>query len=579
MYLGIVFVVMIVSGTFILLRYSNSEKNSAKNQMQVYAEKISDQVVLSSDEMNFQGRLKEFSGSVSNSSSMQASILNSIGETIATTTSAQPPFNDFKTSYIFKAMDGEAAFGSVKNSDSSFTNTTEHFAYASPVKINDEVKYIVYIQMDASTINENIDQTRTTILFSVALSMLLTAVLGYIFARTLTGPIVELTAKANELARGNLNQKIAVRSDDEIGQLSSTFNYMSDELNKNILQISNEKNKFEIILHNMSDGVILFDKLGNPLHVNGAAMEMLELNKMDLTMEEFALKYSLNELLNSKQAESLDTYTGFFVGEKYINAGVTRYFNDNNEIEGTVIVLRDITEQKKLDDMRKEFVANVSHELRTPLTTVKSYAETLMEGAIDDKEIAMEFLGIINSETDRMAFLVRDLLQLSRFDNRQITLNITEIHLNEFLYSVVRQCKILADNKKQNLLFFPYNGDACLLGDKDRLNQVVNNLITNSIKYSHDGAEIDVYIDEDDKYFKVVVKDNGMGIPKDDLPRIFERFYRVDKARSRAIGGTGLGLAIVKEIVDLHGGKITAESEYGKGTTMTVYLLKNFVMK
>ena len=243
-------------------------------------------------------------------------------------------------------------------------------------------------------------------------------------------------------------------------------------------------------------------------------------------------------------------------------------------MEGVVVVLQDITEQKKLDDMRKEFVANVSHELRTPLTTVKSYTETLLDGAMEEEELAKEFLTIINSEADRMAFLVRDLLQLTRFDNKQVRLDMTEIEMNDFLNMTVRQNKIHAEAKNQQLSFRPYEHMVVVHGDRDRVGQVVNNIVTNAIKYSLEQATIRIFITEDEKYFKINVKDTGMGISREDLPRIFERFYRVDKARSRAMGGTGLGLAIAKEIMETHGGKLTAESEYGKGTTMTMWFPK-----
>jgi two-component system sensor histidine kinase VicK len=264
----------------------------------------------------------------------------------------------------------------------------------------------------------------------------------------------------------------------------------------------------------------------------------------------------------------------FPVDKHFINATFTPYYNAAGQIEGVIVVLQDITEQKKLDDMRKEFVANVSHELRTPLTTVKSYTETLMDGAMDDKEIAMEFLGIIDSEADRMALLVRDLLQLSRFDNKQVHLDISDIEMNDFLALTVKQYQIHAEAKRQELTFEPYEKPVFIHADRDRLGQVVNNIVTNAMKYSLEQASIKIYITEDDTYYKISVKDTGMGIAREDLPRIFERFYRVDKARSRAMGGTGLGLAIAKEIMEGHGGRLSAESEYGKGTTMTMWFPK-----
>ena len=296
-----------------------------------------------------------------------------------------------------------------------------------------------------------------------------------------------------------------------------------------------------------------------------------------MNLSEFLHTYDINAgVYLDMEKENANRSVIFPVGKQFLKASFAPYGNKQGQREGVVVVLQDITEQKKLDDMRKEFVANVSHELRTPLTTIKSYTETLMEGALEEKDLAQEFLGIIDGEADRMAFLVRDLLQLTRFDNKQVRLDITEIDLNDFLSRMVRQSQIHAEAKQQTLTFTPYEKPVIIYGDRDRISQVVNNIITNAIKYSLEHASIRVYITEDQDYYKVSVKDTGMGISREDLPRIFERFYRVDKARSRAMGGTGLGLAIAKEIMESHQGKLTAESEYGKGTTMTMWFNKNF---
>jgi two-component system sensor histidine kinase VicK len=219
-------------------------------------------------------------------------------------------------------------------------------------------------------------------------------------------------------------------------------------------------------------------------------------------------------------------------------------------------------------------VANVSHELRTPLTTVKSYSETLLDGALEQPEIAHEFLQIIDSEADRMALLVSDLLQLSRFDNNQFELRCSLVRLDEVLQNSYSQHKILAEKKNQKYTYTPMKEAIRVCVDVDRIGQVLSNVIGNAIKYSPEGSTIAIFTTVTEGYVKVYIKDNGIGIPKEDLPRIFERFYRVDKARSRAMGGTGLGLAISKEIMELHGGSINAESEYGKGTTMILWIPK-----
>ena len=574
LYLGLVLIVMMVSGTYILLSIQSIEVKKARAQLSTYANIIEEQVVNSYDENSFQYGLEQFVNRSSDSNNIQGNILDQSGITLASTMVSQPPFPEFKTSVVISAMAGEESFDRSRKNTDAYGLVREWMCYAKPVKINGEVKYIVYTQLDASSINQSIAQTRSIILVSVALALLLTAIMGYIFAKTLTDPILVLTTKAKEIASGNLNLKMKVRSSDEIGQLTYSFNNMASELNKTMNEMSKEKNKLEVILHNMSDGVISYDSDGSLIHANYAAAEMLELDEFKYTFAEFIKEFDINSGIYLDMSPQTNQKVIFTVGKKFINAIFSPYISDRGKMEGLVVVLQDITEQKKLDDMRKEFVANVSHELRTPLTTIKSYAETLMDGALDQPDIAMEFLSIIDSESDRMTFLVRDLLQLSRFDNNQVLLNKTYFNLNEFLQECMRQNKIHAEHKNQNLYLIPGREDLTIYADRDRVNQVVNNIITNAIKYSLNEAEIKVFIIEDIDFVKVSVKDTGMGIQREDLSRIFERFYRVDKARSRSMGGTGLGLAIAKEIMESHGGKITVESEYGKGTTMTLWFPK-----
>ena len=565
MYLGLVFIVMIVSGSFILLRLQTIEMDKARNQLEVYAQKVSEQVVLLYEEDSFQSGLIQFAKSGSTTSQIQGSILDRTGVTLATTTTSKPPYPQYKNSVIIGAMSGTPTFSKNKIVDSS---GSVFLGYAYPVTINDETTYVVYAQMDATSIFDSIGQTRSTIFVSVGIALIISAIMGYIFAKTLTSPIVALTGKAKELAQGKLNQSVRVYSHDEIGQLSDSFNYMARELSRTVSDITKEKSKFEIILHNMTDGVISFDLDGKVMHYNSASLKMLDTDAADFTFKEFLERYGIGIGLYVELMETpLTKKVNFWVDKKYITAAFSPYSGEGG-IDGMVLVLQDNTETKKLDDMRKEFVANVSHELRTPLTTVKSYTETLLDGAMEDKEIATDFLQIINNEADRMSFLVRDLLQLSRFDNKQIELNVSEIELNGFVEENIRQSRIHAENKKQTLSFTPYPKPLVIRADKDRITQVMNNVLTNAIKYSGEGASITVWLEEAEGFDKIYVKDTGMGIAKEDIGRIFERFYRVDKARSRAMGGTGLGLAIAKEIMELHGGSIQAESQLGQGTTM-----------
>ena len=572
MYLGLVLIVMIVSGTYILLSLRNIEIDKSRGELERYAEKINEQVIEGGKPEDFQQELLK---TVSNAVGIQGNILSAEGDTIASTTVTQAPYPEYTDQSIIAAMNGMTSFSTQKKSTDTFGLLREWMSYAVPVGGTEgETAYIIYTRLDASDMQTSLNETTKTIIIAVAMALVLAAIMGYVFAQTLTGPILALTKGAKSLAEGDMSQSLKVRSTDEIGQLTSSFNYMAGELAKNMSEISREKNRLEILLHNMSDGVISFDKDGNLMLANAAAATMLHEEKMDMTFTDFIRKFDINSGVYLDMGNEPSKKVTFPVGKQFINANFTPYYDKKGKMEGLVVVLQDITEQKKLDDMRKEFVANVSHELRTPLTTVKSYTETLLDGAMEEKELATEFLTIINSEADRMAFLVRDLLQLTRFDNKQVRLDMTEIEMNDFLNMTVRQNKIHAEAKNQQLSFRPYEHMVVVHGDRDRVGQVVNNIVTNAIKYSLEQATIRIFITEDEKYFKINVKDTGMGISREDLPRIFERFYRVDKARSRAMGGTGLGLAIAKEIMETHGGKLTAESEYGKGTTMTMWFPK-----
>ncbi len=572
MYLGLVLIVMIVSGSYILLSLRNIEMEKSRGRLAQYAEKINEQVIEGIEEIHFEDMLM---ATVPNAVGIQGNILDANGNTIASTTALYAPYPVYSDQAIIAAMNGSPSFSLGKKSTDSFGLLTEWMSYAVPIQGEDgTVSYIIYTRLNAGDMRTSLDETTKIIIMAVAISLLLAVIMGYVFAQTLTGPILALTRGAKNMAQGNLEQSLKVRSDDEIGQLTSSFNYMASEMTKNMSEIYQEKNRLEILLHNMSDGVISFNKDGKLLLANTATTEMLGVDKIDMDFSTFIRKYDINSGVYLDMGSEPSQKVTFPVEKHFINATFTPYYNAAGQIEGVIVVLQDITEQKKLDDMRKEFVANVSHELRTPLTTVKSYTETLMDGAMEDKEIAMEFLGIIDSEADRMAFLVRDLLQLSRFDNKQVHLDISDIEMNDFLALTVKQYKIHAEAKRQELTFEPYEKPVFIHADRDRLGQVVNNIVTNAMKYSLEQASIKIYMTEDDTYYKISVKDTGMGIAREDLPRIFERFYRVDKARSRAMGGTGLGLAIAKEIMEGHGGRLSAESEYGKGTTMIMWFPK-----
>jgi len=327
-------------------------------------------------------------------------------------------------------------------------------------------------------------------------------------------------------------------------------------------------------MYNMTDGVLAYDAEGVLIHSNYACEELLGINHIrSMSMVELfdLLNIDLPDLRNMDMMED----TIFGRAEKFINASFNTYKDESGAIQGTVIVFQDITKHMRLDNMRKEFVANVSHELRTPLTTIKGYAETLIEGAADDPAFRNRFLEIINNEADRMATIIRDLLELSHFDDKRMEFEFATKDLVAITFANIQSHKIAAQKQGKTISFVSDIEQAPVFIDSSRIGQVLNNIISNSLRYSNKGSKIEINIQERVRDYIIYITDNGIGIPKEDLRMIFERFYRVDKARSRELGGTGLGLSIAKEIMEAHNGRIHAISELGVGTTMSLRFPKS----
>lgn len=443
------------------------------------------------------------------------------------------------------------------------------FDYAKP--FGDYIVYFRYFKDDWAEITGYFNSIIYT---SLAIGLMVAFVAGYLLSSTITVPLAKLMNKARSIADGDFGQVLDVKSHDEIGKLTETFNYMATSMKNYIAEISSEKSKMETILNYMTDGVIAFNLKGEIIHTNPASGRLLgveeQLDNFSDYCSRFGFNYVLEDILylDSKRPSE----TNITVNDKTIKVYFAVFTDTHKNPEGVIAVLQDITEQQRLENMRKEFVANVSHELRTPLTSIKSYSETLLDGALEDRETAERFLSVINSESDRMTRLVRDLLQLSRLDNQQMKWNFEKISLVDLVRSAVERMEMEAAAKRQKLECYVLCEIPDIMGDYGRLEQVVFNILGNAIKYTPEDGSITVYIGRivSDVYFKVA--DSGIGIPESDLNRIFERFYRVDKARSREMGGTGLGLSIAKDIVEAHSGSILISSREGVGTEVTVRL-------
>lgn len=566
MYLSLVFIVMLVSGTFIIMSIAGQENERAREELEQYAAYIEEQVIDQYDSpQQFAEGIVNLVITNSAQKNFRGHILDKDGVTVASSlTTDEEGYLSFNNSAVISALAGEDKFVSGKREADRNGQVKEWVSYAHSVKdAEGNVEYVVYVQMDGESIMQSRKQVTSTIMIAVALALVMGAAVGMLFANTITDPIIVLTKKANLLAKGKLEQHATVKSNDEIGQLTRSFNTMARELRKNVTEVENQRDKLEVVLHNMTDGVLAFDENGILIHANKVCYDMIEMDDILVSLDWFLEKLSLDRsCIRPGGKEVVVCQDGKYISVTLVPSST------GNELNGVIVVLHDITRHRQLDDMRKEFVANVSHEIGTPLTTIKGYAELLLDGAIDDKAVAMDFLKEIDVAADRMKLLRDDLLDLSRFDTKVNKFDFKKVDLMELLDGCVRQNVVVASQKNQTIKFRRPKEPMYIMADAARVNQAITNIISNSVKYSPENATIKIFARSDEKYYSVSIADNGIGMPKEALDRIFERFYRVDKARSRQMGGNGLGLAIVKEIMDAHHGTIKVQSTEGKGTTM-----------
>ena len=393
--------------------------------------------------------------------------------------------------------------------------------------------------------------------------------IGIFVSKVILDPISRLIDSAPKMANGeNSNTENSKKNVDE---LTNAFNLMTNELKENLKEVYRQKRQIETILLHMTDGIIAFDIQGNIMHINPAATELLKLTENENTFDKIFSKLNID--INLEKTIYLENWTSseqrVQLEDKYLNIFFASFKDEQELAAGVIAVIQDITEHVKLDNMRKEFVADVSHELKTPITSIMGYADTLLESEYD-KETQYKFLNVIASEARRMAKLVTDLLILSRYDNNKVKKEITEFDLGDLVKRCQEKLQLEINKKGHEVECFVTANVPPVKADKDGIERVVLNIMTNSIKYTPKNGNIKIYVGfvYNDAYIKII--DNGIGIPKEDLNRIFERFYRVDKARTREMGGTGLGLSIAKEILDQNKGSIDIKSEKGKGTEVVI---------
>ena len=476
-----------------------------------------------------------------------------------------------------------SALQGIKDNESEIvdSNGQRKKIVAQPVGDGTKVLGAVYIVASMEPLYNTMNRINQIFLSGTIIALVLTVFLGVILAHTITNPIKEITRRAKAMADGNFNQKVEIKGQDEIGQLGDAFNEMTNRLKEALSMNVEEREKLASILTNMNDGVIATDSQGSVILINRRARQMLRLDDAKARVERMPISDILGipEEQVARYMQGEEHMTTMIIGNDEVDDPLTIRVvftplrRPNKGFTGMIAVLHDVTEQEKLEQARKEFVANVSHELRTPLTTIKSYLEALDEGAVDDPALAHRFIGVIRNETERMIRLVSDLLQLSRLDSGKALIVREPVHVPDMLEEVADRFSFQLQQKQISIDIRVDPGVGEVMIDRDQIDQVLDNLVSNSIKYTSEGGSIEIRARMSDKdWLEITIADNGIGIPKKDLHRIFDRFYRVDKARSRSMGGTGLGLSIAREIVKAHGGTITLESELNRGTRVTFAL-------
>ena len=435
-------------------------------------------------------------------------------------------------------------------------------------------RYIVYVLDNGANATALNSELITLIVEALIFGLIISVLLSFLLSKTLTTPIERLTEGAERVADGDFSHKIEVASRDEIGVLTGTFNDMAQQLKRTLEEVENERTKLGTLFLHMTDGVVAFSRDGTVIQSNPAAERMLGRAIPIGGGESYDTLFSdvapLQGVLAVEQPGYLD-------GEREVDGRSLELLLtpfDQERLGGVLVVIHDVTEQRKTEEMRREFVANVSHELRTPLTNIRSYAETLADNAGDiPPETEKNFLGFILNESDRMTHIVQDLLTLSRFDSGRSELNLAPFDFGEAVRDVYQANRLEAQRHGHTMELELPGSLPEIVGDRERILQVMMNVVSNSIKYTPDGGRIRLSAGVQGKRVWMEVADNGIGIPKEDRGRIFERFYRVDKARSRESGGTGLGLSIAKEIIDRHQGTIELVDRPGPGLTVRITML------
>ncbi|WP_139491698.1 two-component system histidine kinase PnpS [Brevibacillus dissolubilis] len=571
--LGLISLVLVVMGVFfgkVLERsYIDTLSDLLRKEALLITEAINEPDVFY-NKANLDTKVKQFTASVE----ARVTVVDKNGDVLVDTSYTPEEMENHR-----ERPEIQAALAGQINESQRFSETLnfDMMYVAVPVRMNGEIIGVVRSAMSMQNISETVYQ----MWYSLMTGLFVTVVIGSIVSARLsygiTRPIEEIIKVARNITQRQYESRVRIKSKDEIGQLAGAINFMASSLEQQMYEISENQQRLTGVLTNMSSGVILVTENRRIMLVNPAVEKMLGTSRQELVGKlhieagkNFGLSKYIDTCIDTGE-KFRDEVHIYYPEERILDVNFAPYINFKGEVKGVVTVLHDITEIRRLEKMRSDFVANVSHELRTPITSIKGFTETLLDGAMQDEDTCRNFLEIIYDESERLFRLITDILDLSKIEHKRIPLHRVELNL----YKLVQETVTLVQEqlyRKQQTLSMPTEAEIVIWSDRDSLQQILLNLLVNAIAYTPDGGMIQVELRQDPKHVHIEVRDSGIGIPEKDISRIFERFYRVDKARARDSGGTGLGLAIVKHLVENLHGEISVKSKEGEGSRFTVSL-------
>lgn len=575
-YVVLVLISMFIASTFIIDRLENVQIETATSSMVRTMDTLATTTSAFFKDNNYEtlpqldATLKDWG--ISSEESAYIISPDKAPKILASTKNISPKESEdaYSVKFIEPKLVMDAASGKTREKIVEYENQKDVEKHiARPILSGDgSILAIIYMTRNLNSIYSVIDDSKVIITYATLISLITTSILGYFIANSITGPIRALTKKAKALAKGNFNQSIEVKSKDEIGELGMMFNFLTKELRESIEKMDLERSKLDTIFNYMAEGVIAIDRNNRLIHANSIAKKILNISEKDFYRVINLKSINLNNIdytnEESLRGEELTKIANSFYKIKY-----APYKSDTFINSGLIIVLQDVDKEHMLDIMRKEFVANVSHELKTPITTIKSYTETLLDSDLD-KDSQRNFLKVIDRENSRMSRIVTDLLYLSNIDYNKDNVSLESIDTYEFIAEAIESQSILIVQKNHKIELNIDMDIKDIYAERNGADQILTNIISNACKYTPENGKIVIDATNKDDLVEIKLADNGIGIPKEDLPRISERFYRVEKGRSRQMGGTGLGLSIASEMIKSFGGSLKIDSVFGEGTTVTL---------